>query len=140
MRGEQAIGITLPWPPSANSYYRRVGNRTLISRRGRKYRKDVCAQLATIESKRPLTDGRLAVEIDAFPPDRRRRDLDNLQKPVLDAMEHAGVYHDDSQIDLLVTRRRGVVKGGRLQVRVTPLPMRNCPICSGQIQETRNHE
>jgi len=72
--------------------------------------------------------------MDAFPPDRRCRDLDNLQKPVLDALEHAGVYEDDSQIDLLVTRRREVVQNGRLQVDVMPLPLRRCPICGNPME------
>jgi crossover junction endodeoxyribonuclease RusA len=73
--------------------------------------------------------------MDAFPPDRRRRDLDNLQKPVLDALEHAGIYEDDSQIDLLLTRRRDVVAGGRLDVQVDELPLRRCPLCGGRLEE-----
>jgi crossover junction endodeoxyribonuclease RusA len=67
--------------------------------------------------------------MDAFPPDRRRRDLDNLAKPTLDALEHAGVYEDDSQIDLLIIRRQDVVRGGSLQVAVDDLPLRRCPLC-----------
>mgnify|MGYP003637015063 FL=1 len=31
-------------------------------------------------------------------PDKRRRDLDNLLKPLLDVMDECGVYEDDSQI------------------------------------------
>jgi crossover junction endodeoxyribonuclease RusA len=71
--------------------------------------------------------------MDAFPPDRRRRDLDNIQKPVLDALEHAGVYEDDSQIDLLVTCRREVVPGGRILVMVEKFPLRHCPVCGGPL-------
>lgn len=71
--------------------------------------------------------------MDAFPPDRRRRDLDNLQKPVLDVLQHAGVYEDDSQIDLLITRRREVVPEGRLLVDVVDLPLRRCPVCGSEV-------
>ena len=39
------------------------------------------------------------------PPDRRRRDLDNLYKCLFDALGHAGVYEDDSQIDMQETYR-----------------------------------
>ncbi len=67
--------------------------------------------------------------MDAFPPDRRRRDLDNIQKPVLDAMQHAGVYLDDSQVDLLVTRRCDVLPGGRLGIAVMGMPLERCPLC-----------
>ena len=124
--------LTLPYPPSVNHYWRRVGPRTLISREGRTFRRDVCALLAAGNGngpRKPPSGGRIALAMDAFPPDRRRRDLDNIQKPVLDALEHAGVYEDDSQIDLLLTRRREVVSGGRLEVDVTPLPLPRCPIC-----------
>ena len=31
-------------------------------------------------------------------PDKRRRDIDNLLKPILDALGQYGVYEDDSQI------------------------------------------
>jgi len=72
--------------------------------------------------------------MDAFPPDRRRRDLDNIAKPVLDALEHAGVYLDDSQIDLLLTQRREIVRGGKLNVRVNELPLRRCPLCGGPFE------
>jgi crossover junction endodeoxyribonuclease RusA len=68
--------------------------------------------------------------MDAFPPDRRQRDLDNLQKPALDAMEHAGVYQDDSQIDLLLTRRMEPAKQAHIHVRVMLMPLLRCPICN----------
>ena len=35
----------------------------------------------------------------AFRPDRRRRDLDNLLKALLDSMTHAGVMQDDALIE-----------------------------------------
>ena len=54
--------------------------------------------------------GRLSMTMTLFPPDKRRRDLDNAFKAPLDALAHAGVYEDDSQIDVL-TIRRGAVMG-----------------------------
>ena len=121
--------LTLPYPPSVNHYWRRVGPRTLISREGRTFRRNVCALLGGGGMRRPPSSGRIALAMDAFPPDHRRRDLDNIQKPVLDALEHAGVYVDDSQIDLLVTRRREAVPDGRLLVTVEEFPLRRCPLC-----------
>jgi len=108
--------ITLPWPPSVNHYWRNVGPRVLISRKGREYRKLVCGLLA--HSGRETMTGRIALVIDAFPPDRRRRDLDNLPKAVQDSLAHAGVYEDDSMIDLLVIRRREVCPGGKLVIKL----------------------
>ena len=127
--------LTLPYPPSINHYWRRVGPRTLISREGRTFRRNVCALQGGGGPRKPPSGGRIALAMDAFPPDRRRRDLDNIQKPVLDALEHAGIYEDDSQIDLLLTRRGEPVKAGRLDVRVDELPLRRCPLCGGRLWE-----
>jgi len=121
--------MSLPYPPSINHYWRRVGPRTLISREGRTFRKNVCALLGGGGARKPPAGGRVALCMDAFPPDRRRRDLDNLIKATADALQHAGVYEDDSLIDLLLVRRRNPVAGGRLDARVAALPLRTCPLC-----------
>lgn len=64
---------------------------------------------------------RLQVAITASPPDRRRRDLDNILKATLDSLQHAGLYPDDSQIDALFVIRGQIVKGGSLQVELSIL-------------------
>lgn len=112
------IQFALPWPPSVNHYYRHVGPRVLISRAGRKYRERICALLADLGV--PTLVGSLDVTIDAFPPDRRRRDLDNLQKCLFDSLQHAGLYQDDSQIDKFAVTRREVMRpAGKVLVTVT---------------------
>lgn len=90
------IELTLPFPPSVNRYYRNVGRRTLISREGRAYRQNVCALLAGRIAK--SLSCALAAELHLYPPDRRKRDWDNFQKAVWDALQHARVYLDDSQV------------------------------------------
>jgi len=110
------IEVVLPFPPSVNHYYRRVGPRTIISREGRAYREKVCAILACLGLR--TMECPLEVEIEVFPPDKRRRDIDNLQKSLLDALEHGGAYKDDSQIVRLVIERRAVVPGGKALVRI----------------------
>ena len=128
--------MTLPYPPSINHYWRRVGPRTLISREGRTFRKNVYALLATGSGnglRKPPSGGRIALAMDAFPPDRRRRDLDNLPKAVLDSLTHAGVYEDDSQIDLLIIQRRETRPGGKLEIRIYDLPLDHCPLCGGHL-------
>ncbi|MAG92515.1 MAG: hypothetical protein CMJ48_02015 [Planctomycetaceae bacterium] len=113
------LEIDLPYPPSINHYWRRVGPRTLISREGRRFRKDVMAILAAMGVE-PLA-GALAVEVEVYPPDRRRRDIDNVLKSLLDALERGGAYHDDSQIAHLEITRMTPVKGGRTHVLIRPL-------------------
>ena len=110
------IELELPFPPSVNHYYRRVGPRTLISREGRRFREQVCALLAAA-GVRPLT-GPIRVEIEVYPPDRRRRDIDNVQKALFDALEHGGAYRDDSQIVKLAIEKRECTSVGRTIVRI----------------------
>lgn len=114
------MDLELPFPPSVNHLWRRVGHRTLLSRGGRTFRRAVHAALAE-RGVRPIA-GRLAVTIDVHPPDRRRRDLDNALKALLDALQHGGAYHDDAQIDDLHIRRGACVPGGRVCVRLVPHP------------------
>ena len=110
------IELELPYPPSANHLYRRVGSRMLISREGRRYRERVCAILAAAGVRR--FDGPIRLQIEIYPPDRRRRDVDNAQKAILDSLQHGGLYRDDSQVAKLEVERRGVVRGGRLLLRI----------------------
>lgn len=114
----QEYRIALPYPPSINHYWRRVGPRTLISREGRRFREAIIlsvlmARRTGLLPDKPLT-GRLSVSLAARPPDRRIRDLDNLLKPTLDALQHAGVFDDDGQIDRLDIVRLSPTGGGAL--------------------------
>ena len=137
--------LTLRWPPSLNHYYRHVGRRTLISREGRAYREHVRRLLATQTCRdgngprKPPAGGRIALAMDAYPPDRRKRDLDNVQKALLDSLEKARVYEDDSQIDLLLTQRRIVDKPcGHMLVEIVPLPLQRCLLCGRPLVESEH--
>lgn len=108
-------GFMLPYPPSVNRYWRHNRGRTHISKQGREYREEVVLQAMADDFPWKL-QGRLMMFLLVYPPDRRQRDLDNVCKAVLDAMEHAGVYESDSQIDSLHIVRRPVIPRGGVTV------------------------
>lgn len=60
--------------------------------------------------------GRLKMTLLVCAPDKRKRDLDNVCKATLDALQHSGVFEDDSQIDELRVVRGNKVIGGCLFV------------------------
>ena len=113
------LEFELPYPPSVNHYWRVYRGRMRISRAGRRYREQVCAILAA-SGVQPL-QGPLSVQVEVYPPDDSRRDIDNLQKALLDALAHGGAYEDDSQIESLSIDKAEVVPGGRTIVRIRKL-------------------
>ena len=114
--------IELPWPPSVNHVWRRVGSKTILSADGRKYREVVGQHCLMRRIAGARIPGRLSVRILVNPPDRRRRDIDNLTKVPLDALTHAGVWDDDSQIDELYIRRNTITAGGSITIQIQQLP------------------
>lgn len=125
-----SLELALPFPPSVNAYYRSVANpkrkgqvMVLISKKGREYRKAVANAVRLQWPQLPIRalTGRLSVTVFLSPPDKRKRDIDNYHKALFDALTHAGVWEDDSQIDDKFTVRCVPVKGGAvgLEIRST---------------------
>jgi crossover junction endodeoxyribonuclease RusA len=53
-----------------------------------------------------------------FPRDKRKIDIDNRIKCVLDALQDAGVFDDDFQVDELSIVRGKTIKGGAIRVLI----------------------
>lgn len=117
--------LTLPFPPSVNAYWRSPNSgplkgRTLVSAKGREYQSDACA--AIIEQLRKLpnpSSAPAAVEIVLFPPDARRRDIDNYNKALFDALTHAGIWEDDSQIKRMLVEWGPVTQKGKVEITIS---------------------
>lgn len=90
------LKLILPYPPTINHYWRHVGQRVLISQKGREYRTAVATYLKS-KGVKALT-GPLSIDIKLDMPDRRRRDIDNVLKALLDSLESGGAFLDDNQI------------------------------------------
>ena len=111
------INLRLPWPPTVNHYYTIARGRKILSAKGRAYKTNAAVECLRQNVPRPLTQ-RLEVNIDAYPPDKRKRDLDNIIKPLLEALQDYGMF-DDEQIDILRIRRKG--KGGYVRVHISEI-------------------
>jgi len=111
--------IKLPFPPSMNHYWRNTQRGTLLSKKGREYKTGV-ATLLLARGQNQRLEGRLTVRVYLTVPDRRRRDIDNYLKPLLDACNGI-VWVDDEQIDKLsIERLTEIEKPGRVLMRVKP--------------------
>lgn len=121
------VAFRLPWPPSVNTYWRSImkgplAGRVLISERGRNYRVAVGEAVLRQCVPRWQLTGKMSINVMACPPDRRKRDLDNLWKSFLDALQHAGVYRDDGEFDDMRIFRGPIMSEGWLHVEIVELP------------------
>lgn len=113
--------LTLPYPPSANRLWRNVGGKTLKSQA---YRHWLTRAAQAIWEQRPApVAGIYRLMIIAIRPDRRARDIDNLIKPISDALAAGGVVTNDSQAQSVFAgwSTEAAVSGGGIIVSVEPV-------------------
>lgn len=108
--------VELPWPPSVNHYMNRNGNRSYLSPRAREYRKKV-KQLINFDYGEKLIN----MTIKLYPPDNRKRDIDNYFKQLFDAIQHGGGFKDDNQIRGLRVEMLEKVEGGLVEIEITEI-------------------
>lgn len=108
---ERTLTLGLPWPPSTNHAWglsSRGGGRVFTKRAVRDFRAAVLAVWANNGRVRFRRGVAVRVEIRLTPPDKRRRDIDNVIKPTLDALVACGAIGDDSDVgELIVIREEG---------------------------------
>lgn len=103
--------LSLPYPPSVNTYWRRARNRTYISKKGQVFKQAVAEYV--IENKVPkFGEAKVEVMIVLRPRSTNFMDIDNCCKAVLDSCQDAGVFDDDNQIWKLTVERGDPIKGG----------------------------
>lgn len=127
----------LPWPPSVNHYYtewvfgivkqgliwiccggKRPTIRMAVSKDGQAFTQEVKILVGHVK---PLT-GPLMFTLVLHEPNKMKHDIDNYNKALFDSLKHAGVYHDDSQIRMLITTYGPLCRPkGKVVVRIVPL-------------------
>lgn len=112
--------LLLPYPISANRYFRNMNGRMVTSKEASAYKKEA-AQLAMIERCKPL-QGQVSVSLYLHPKlttkgkaSETRLDLDNCVKVALDSMNGIA-YADDKQITRLFAEIGEPMPGGGLTV------------------------
>ena len=109
--------IRLPWPPTGDSVWRRVGNRILLSASARRYREQVNA-IVSDDGIEPFI-GPVTLSVRLFPPDAAPHDAGRLMKALFGALQHADVYRDDHQVEKVDVTRAGWSSPGEVLVRVS---------------------
>ena len=112
--------ITLPWPSINNRYYRIIAGARTSVQKGRH------TAITLPESSKTqcwisglVTPVKICIE--CHMPERRRRDLDNLQKAAFDALTKAGFWLDDAQVVDYRVVNMPVTKDGKLELTITEL-------------------
>lgn len=111
--------ISLPYPPSGNHMWKHAKGKHYLTKEATSYYEQVAWVIKSAGMAMGL-ECRLEVEVDIYPPDKRKRDLSNVIKVVEDGCTKAGLWLDDSQIDRLVLQRMPSIKGGAIALRIAP--------------------
>lgn len=114
------ITFTVPYPPQANHMYTVARGRKIKSADYRSWKER--ATLHIMAQRPGKIAGLYTLEIVVPRPDRRGRDIDNLIKPISDAIAAAGVIANDNQAMsvLIAWSSPDPEKGAPVRVVVSP--------------------
>ena len=124
----ETIRLTTPFPPTLNHNVGYCGKRRY---RDKNY--DAFIELVGYEWRRVRpriwdAERRFAIDIRLFYNSKRRYDVDNRVKPILDALTKAGAWTDDSQVDDVRVVRCGLDKANpRSEIAIIPLDVKEEP-------------
>jgi len=110
----------------------------LLSKKGRVYKEMVAQHCQIMGYNDTNLAGGLIVSILLRFPDKRRRDIDNYAKAVLDALTDAGVWLDDSQINALSIVRGAIAKPGECVISIAPEDCRTGEVAQSQIDTAKD--
>lgn len=114
------IVFKLPFPPSVNALYRNVPGRGRVkTQRYLTWLRAAGNEVLAQAPGQPSIRGAVSIAIAVYRPDKRRRDLGNLEKAVTDLLVTYAMIDDDRHVaSLLLEWRAG--EGSGIEVRAWP--------------------
>lgn len=95
----ELLNITLAGlPPSVNTMYRTYGRRRYKTRAAKDYQQTTAAIMRMAWGRKPPELGDVGLEVLLETTSRRRWDIDNRLKALIDCIEDAGIVLDDRQV------------------------------------------
>lgn len=117
--------LELTFPPSVNNYWinSRGGHHKFLHKKAQEFRCRTGDYLKSIGSP-SVGDKPIAMQMFMYPKDRVKRDVDNFNKGIMDALKVHGFYNDDSQCKHISNTMYSPVKSeyGRIVVVVQVIP------------------
>lgn len=110
-------GLTLPYPPSVNRYWKSFRGRVVLSADARKYKervKLICNECGVVTASGPIE-----IWVHVFRP-RKIGDLDNTMKALFDSL-NGSLWVDDSQITIIHAFRHDDKSNPRVEVLASEL-------------------
>jgi crossover junction endodeoxyribonuclease RusA len=114
----QELFLTLPYPPSINSYWGFKGHRRFLTKKANEFKQLVAIEVTKSNVK--FGETLLEAHIKWYCPDKRIRDIDNPLKPLFDSLVQANLMNDDSQIRRIEIEFSTIVRGGKAEILLFP--------------------
>lgn len=102
--------LTIPFPPTLNHNIGRRGGRYYQSGEYKSFLTQVGWLWLKAKPQDWSKESRYSVVVELIYNTRRRYDVDNRVKPILDALTRAGTWNDDAQVDEILVVRGEVDK------------------------------
>lgn len=74
-----------------------------------------CIYFLNFQKIKPINAEKLQIQLLIYPPDKKRRDIDNICKVILDTLQRAGIYDDDFKVWKLTVERQEVRQYGEVE-------------------------
>lgn len=113
----QEVIIKMPWYKkiSVNSIWKKHANGIYLTASVRKFRTDM---YYLTRQAHKFGDAKVEVTLRLRAPDRRKYDLDNMTKSIIDALQFCQIFNDDSQVVVLHAEKLPIIQKGELEIRV----------------------